>query len=257
MDITNDMHVVDSNHENNVAIGSITTGVSFCLVSILIICLSHLDEPYSEEVADTSEKSAVVDQEAVQSTNDETVTYKQPTVVPGYEEIPYNFGRSTRRFDGPLQAKPEWFHWFKDEIAFSNVAKIRPLTVTTDSYRKFQEIYRNIHVSYLMLLLFPMVSLLALVRTQIQIVDVHVQLIFFSTIFFAVLDIMQSRVSSVLASFKQENSLSNAIGTIKIFVVLAFTLAKLFNKLLGHRTPHSWLPRSRPVAFEQALHAIA
>ena len=81
-----------------------------------------------------------------------------------------------------------------------------------------------------MLLLFPMVSLLALVRTERKIVDVHVQLIFFSTIFFAVLDIIQSRVASVLASFQQENSVSmtNAIGTIKGFVVLAFILAKLF-----------------------------
>jgi hypothetical protein len=61
-------------------------------------------------------------------------------------------------------------------------------------------------------------------------VDVHVQLIFFSSIFFAVLDIIQSRVASVLASFQQANSVSmtNAIGTIKGFVVLAFILAKLF-----------------------------
>jgi len=81
-----------------------------------------------------------------------------------------------------------------------------------------------------MLLLFPMVSLLALVRTERKIVDVHVQLIFFSSIFFAVLDIIQSRVASVLASFQQANSVSmtNAIGTIKGFVVLAFILAKLF-----------------------------
>jgi hypothetical protein len=50
---------VDSNHENNIAIGSITTGVAFCLVSILIICLSHLDEPYSEEVAAETTKNSV------------------------------------------------------------------------------------------------------------------------------------------------------------------------------------------------------
>jgi hypothetical protein len=83
-----------------------------------------------------------------------------------------------------------------------------------------------------MLLLFPLVSILALTKAHTynntRIVDVHVQLIFFSSIFFAVLDIMQSRVSSVLASFTQANSMKTAIGEIKIFVVLAFVLAKLF-----------------------------
>lgn len=93
---------------------------------------------------------------------------------------------------------------------------------------KLQAIYRNIHVSYLMLLLFPLVSMLALVKSNIKVVDVHVQLIFFSSIFFAVLDVFQSRVSSVLASFTEENSIKTGIGEIKTFVVLAFILAKLF-----------------------------
>ncbi len=82
----------------------------------------------------------------------------------------YHFGRP--QFGGPLQA--DWFHWIKDGEAWSKNAKIRPLTETSESYRNYQEIYRNIHVSYLMLLLFPMVSLLSLVRSERQIVDVHV-----------------------------------------------------------------------------------
>jgi hypothetical protein len=234
------MHEVDSNHENNVAIGSITTGVAFCLVSILIICLSHLDEPYSEEVAAADETTPNP------SLNDPE--NKLPgTVVPGYGEMPqeYNFGRP--QFGGPLQAN--WFQWFNEEVAWSKDMKIRPLTDTSESYRKFQEIYRNIHVSYLMLLLFPMVSLLALVRTERKIVDVHVQLIFFSTIFFAVLDIIQSRVASVLASFQQENSVDNAIGTIKIFVVLAFTLAKLFVFIPAYQLTVRYYTKTDDLAF--------
>lgn len=236
MDITENMHEVDSNHENKVAVGSITTGVAFCIVSILIICLSHLDEPYSDEVAATPEivnggDNIVVDN-AGSAENGGSGFVDPGAVMPEISNArlgpqQYNFSRP--QFGGPLQA-PSWFHWINEGEAWNNVAKIRPLTETSESYRNYQEIYRNIHVSYLMLLLFPLVSLLSLVRSERQIVDVHVQLIFFSAIFFAVLDIIQSRVASVLASFQQENSVSmtNAIGTIKGFVVLAFILAKLF-----------------------------
>jgi len=246
MDITDNMHEVDSNHENNVAIGSITTGVAFCLVSILIICLSHLDEPYSEEVTAADETTQNPSLSVENNTNDPE--NKLPgTVVPEYVPQEYNFGRP--QFGGPLQANPNWFQWFNEEVAWSKDMKIRPLTDTSESYRKFQEIYRNIHVSYLMLLLFPMVSLLALVRTERKIVDVHVQLIFFSTIFFAVLDIIQSRVASVLASFHQENSVDSAIGTIKIFVVLAFTLAKLFVFMPAYQLTVVYYTKTDDLAF--------
>ncbi len=137
--------------------------------------------------------------------------------------------------------------------------KIRPLTNTSESYRKFQEIYRNIHVSYLMLMLFPMVSLLALVRTERKIVDVHVQLIFFSTIFFAVLDIIQSRVASVLASFQQDNSVSkkNAIGTIKAFVVLALFLSKLFVFVPAYQLTVRYYTKNDDLAFWLVMPQLA
>lgn len=257
MDITDNMHAVDSKHENHVAIGSITTGVAFCLVSILIICLSHLDEPYSEEVAaadDTQTNDAPPQQKAandVSRSEDggsafvDAVTVPEMGIAARLGPQQYHFGRP--QFGGPLQAG--WFQWFNEEVAWSKDMKIRPLTDTSDSYRKFQEIYRNIHVSYLMLLLFPMVSLLALVRTERKIVDVHVQLIFFSTIFFAVLDIIQSRVASVLASFQQENSVDNAIGTIKIFVVLAFTLAKFFVFIPAYQLTVRYYTKTDDLAF--------
>jgi hypothetical protein len=258
MDITGNMHEVDSNHENNVAIGSITTGVAFCLVSILIICLSHLDEPYSEEVAATPEivnggdKTGVNDAAMAEDggggfVDPNTVNHVlDPTSNSRLGPQQYHFGRA--QFGGPLQAN---FQWFNEEVAWSKDMKIRPLKDTSESYRKFQEIYRNIHVSYLMLLLFPMVSLLALVRTERKIVDVHVQLIFFSTIFFAVLDIIQSRVASVLASFQQENSVSmtNAIGTIKGFVVLAFILAKLFVFVPAYQLTVRYYTKTDDLAF--------
>ena len=254
MDIKDDMHKVDANHENNVAIGSITTGVSFCLVSILIICLSHLDDPYSEGTQQTStpEKSSVVDQEAVQSTNDETVNYTQPTVVPGYGEMPteYNFAQQSRQFRGPKHLN---FELFGKDVAWSTTPKVIPFASHSTAYLKLQEIHRNIHVSYLMLLLFPLVSILALVRSKNKIVDVHVQLIFFSGIFFAVLDIMQSRVSSVLASFEQENSMSTAIGRVKIFVVLAFNLAKLFVFLPAYQLTVVYYTRTQEIEFGLVL----
>ena len=118
---------------------------------------------------------------------------------------------------------------------------------------KLQAIYRNIHVSYLMLLLFPLVSILALVRSKNKVVDVHVQLIFFSSIFFAVLDIMHSRVSSVLASFKGENSIKTRIGEIKTFVILAFILAKFFVFLPAYQLTVQYYTKTGELEFALVL----
>jgi len=241
LDIKHDMHSVDSNKENSVAIGSISTGFSFCLVSILIICISHLDEPYSEDANVESTPARI---EMGENANKDETTVKLGDVdlsVPA-EQVTgsnsylmpqqYNFAQHARQFRGPLQFK---LPLFGNEVDFidgndhwSDTAIIRALKTESAPYMKLQAIYRNIHVSYLMLLLFPLVAMLALVRSKNQVVDVHVQLIFFSSIFFTVLDIFQSRVSSVLASFTEENSIKTGIGKIKTFVVLAFILAKLF-----------------------------
>ena len=241
LDIKYDMHSVDSNNENSVAIGSISTGFSFCLVSILIICISHLDEPYSEDANVESTPARI---EMGENANKDETTVKLGDVdltVPA-EQVTgsnsylmpqqYNFAQHARQFRGPLQVK---LPLFGNEVDFingndhwSDQAKFRALTQESAPYMKLQAIYRNIHVSYLMLLLFPLVAMLALVKSKNKVVDVHVQLIFFSSIFFAVLDVFQSRVSSVLASFTHENSIKTGIGEIKTFVVLAFILAKLF-----------------------------
>lgn len=237
LDIKYDMHSVDSNNENSVAIGSISTGFSFCLVSLLIICISHLDEPYSEDANVESTPARIEMGENANNGEEVVKTDEVQVTVPDVSNsylMPqqYNFAQHARQFRGPLQGKLPLFgnevDFIDGNVHWSEEAKIRALKHESAPYMKLQAIYRNIHVSYLMLLLFPLVSMLALVRSENKVVDVHVQLIFFSSIFFAVLDVFQSRVSSVLASFTQENSIKTGIGEIKTFVVLAFILAKLF-----------------------------
>ena len=119
-------------------------------------------------------------------------------------------------------------------ICFSHVDDV--VDVDGDKYGSFSEYYRrfetymhlNINSSFLILLLLPLFVLLSLTAYGHPVVDVHVQLVFFSYIFFAVLDVLQTRVVSVLASLEDGNSLAPGIGMIKGFVVLAFVLCKFF-----------------------------
>jgi hypothetical protein len=261
LDIKYDMQSVDSSHENNVAIGSISTGFSFCLVSILIICISHLDEPYSEDANNEYAGTELKEQKPmeVEGGNGGQENVPGLTVVPGYGEVPtqYNFAQHARQFRGPLQVPLPLFgnevDFINGDVHWSGQAKIRALKHESAPYMKLQAIYRNIHVSYLMLLLFPLVSILALVRSKNKVVDVHVQLIFFSSIFFAVLDIMQSRVSSVLASFKGENSIKTGIGEIKTFVILAFILAKFFVFLPAYQLTVQYYTKTGELEFALVL----
>ena len=193
-DIQPDMYKVDT-----VAIGSITTGISFYLVCMLIICFTHLHDPDSAVVAEKSEPAA---------------SSELQSLVPGAVE---NGGL------GPVGA-PGIFN-------FSLWSAVAPTVRTTDAdrYRRFEDMYLNIHVSYLVLLLTPLFLILALAAGKQVVVDVHVQLFFFSSIFFAVLDVFQTRVTSVLASLTQTDqmSVSTPLGMVKGFVVLAFILCKL------------------------------
>ena len=95
----------------------------------------------------------------------------------------------------------------------------------------------NLNMSFLILLLLPLFMILGLLDREKAVIDVHIQLIFFSAIFFAVLDIFQVRVMPVLeeltvqgGGIKTEDSdkLSSQLHYIKIFVVLACILCKLF-----------------------------
>jgi hypothetical protein len=95
----------------------------------------------------------------------------------------------------------------------------------------------NLNMSFLILLLLPLFMILGLLDHEKAVVDVHIQLIFFSSIFFAVLDIFQMRVTPVLeelnlvdcgVSSEYIDKVESYINYIKIFVVLACTLCKLF-----------------------------
>jgi hypothetical protein len=79
--------------------------------------------------------------------------------------------------------------------------------------------------------------ILGLLDHEKAVVDVHIQLIFFSSIFFAALDIFQMRVMPVLEELSTANcgiatedniKVTQYLWYIKVFVVLACILCKLF-----------------------------
>jgi hypothetical protein len=76
--------------------------------------------------------------------------------------------------------------------------------------------------------MFPMVVVVILTQTYRAIVDVHIQLCFFSFIFYATLNVFQTRTTAVLLCLKTEGASTEALGLVKLFVVLAFSLCKCF-----------------------------
>ena len=201
LDIQQDMYQKDT-----VAIGSITTGISFCVVLLLIICFTHLHDPDSEP----TKKSP---QAVVGDPDTETAV-----LMPAQSEI--------QTFEMPKLSFPRFELWSPQKTVQTSDAH---------RYTRLQDMYLNIYGAYLVLLVMPLFTVLALTMMKQVVVDVFVQLIFFSSIFFAVLDIFQTRVMSVLASLTQTGS-SVPTGVpappvgfffVKCFVVLAFILCKL------------------------------
>jgi hypothetical protein len=190
LDLSNDMHELNEDHENKISIGSITTGFYFCVISIIFVCFSQLDDP------EHAEKPAIVTASVEDA---QAPAVAAPTVV-------------------PAQA---FFKW-PAVLQESNVED------ENASNKRVHEIHGMLHTSQLLLVVFPLVLILALVKTKNLIVDVHLQLIFFSGIFFALLDIIETRVVTVLASLDTALDIKHPIGKIKFFVVLALFLAKLF-----------------------------
>lgn len=116
-----------------------------------------------------------------------------------------------------------------DEPSVTESPSYEQYKAETENYKRFEaQLHLNVNTSFLILLVLPLFALLSLTYFGKSVVDVHVQLVFFSYIFFAVLDVVQSRVVSVLASLAEGNSLASGIGFIKAFVVLAFVLCKFF-----------------------------
>ena len=59
-------------------------------------------------------------------------------------------------------------------------------------------IHRNMYLSYAALLMMPMAVVFILASSHAAVVDVHIQLVFFSFIFYAALDVFQTRTTAVL-----------------------------------------------------------
>ena len=124
---------------------------------------------------------------------------------------------------------------------------------------KNEHMFRNIYLSYACLLIMPLAVVFILQHTHDAIVDVQIQLVFFSFIFYATLDVFQTRTTAVLlclqdaepdpkpteTTAKVENlegggsAQQKLVPTkltlqyIKFFVVLAFFLCKCFALMPG------------------------
>ena len=99
---------------------------------------------------------------------------------------------------------------------------------------KREHMHRHIYVSYACLLMFPLVVLFILAHTHTPLVDVHIQLVFFSFIFYATLDVFQARATAVLLCVctpetdELKAKHTQELQVVKFFVVLAFFLCKCF-----------------------------
>ena len=133
------------------------------------------------------------------------------------------------------------------------VADAKPGDINTP---KNEHMFRNIYLSYACLLMLPLAVVFILQHTHDAIVDVQIQLVFFSFIFYATLDVFQTRTTAVLecledaeadakpaqatASVENVESANQQLQPIKLtlhhvkfFVVLAFFLCKCFALLPG------------------------
>lgn len=226
-DIKNDNLSSVADNKSTYAIGSITTGFSFCVVTLMIMCFTYMQEPYERDKPLKSTNITEQSGSQIQEKKDEengtnggnSVLDDRASIVQGngsrFQIRSLNFG--------PFEY-PHYTYGKPGE-------KYIPTHIEQSSaYTRLCDIYFNIHTSYLMLLIFPLVWIVALNGTGKVIVDVHIQLIFFSVIFVAFLDICQALVMSVLQTFDATHTLLNKhpIGLVKTFVVLAFYLCKAF-----------------------------
>jgi hypothetical protein len=212
-----------ADNKSTYAIGSITTGFSFSVVTLMIMCFTYMQEPYEKE------KEVAPAQTQVNTTNEDEENAAKNVTVEEFG-IPVNPPQgSGSRF----QVRSLNFNRFEyDNYAFGTPPEkyIPKHIAQSTAYTRLCDIYFNIHTSYLMLLIFPLVWIVALNGSGKVIVDVHIQLIFFSVIFVAFLDICQALVMSVLQTFDETHTIlkGDPIGLVKTFVVLAFYLCKAF-----------------------------
>jgi hypothetical protein len=212
-DIDNDNISEVEDNKSKYAIGSIATGFSFCVVTLMIMCFTYMQEPYEVERNEPKGKPDGLTQGGANN---------PPPMEQTREEG--GLGNDKDLYIGGLWKYPSDYN-----IRREPDAKYMPThTNRSEAYTRLCDIYYNIHMSYLMLLIFPLVVILALHSTNTVLVDVHIQLIFFSSIFVALLDICQALVMGVLSTFNTTVEISDPIELVKVFVVLAFVLCKLF-----------------------------
>lgn len=204
-DIDSDNISEVQDYKSTYAIGSITTGFSFCVVTLMIMCFTYMQEPYDPKKSTGAKKPSTV--KTVTSTQDQ----------------------SGEGGDGLNSKNIQFGHFFDYEDYVSGDSVPRPsYSERSPNYKRLCDIYYNIHMSYLTLLIFPLIVIVVLHSTKTVFVDVHIQMIFFSSIFFALLDICQALVTSVLSTFDSTHTIFTPIGYVKVFVVLAFLLCKSF-----------------------------
>jgi hypothetical protein len=103
------------------------------------------------------------------------------------------------------------------------------------SHPKREHMHRHIYLSYASLLMFPLVVLFILANSHTALVDVHVQLVFFSFVFYGGLDVFQTRATAVLLCLPgppedvtNRDWFKTELYVLKFFVVFAFFLCKCF-----------------------------
>jgi len=110
---------------------------------------------------------------------------------------------------------------------------LEPITISTPLT---EHMHRNIYLSYTSILMLPLVAVLVLSMPHLAVVDVHIQLIFFSFIFYATLDVFQTRTTAILlcspcaetAENKPPEAVVHELHGVNFFVGLAFILCKCF-----------------------------
>jgi len=103
---------------------------------------------------------------------------------------------------------------------------VAPVPALNDAQK--EHLHRNIYLSYSSLLMFPLLVLFILSQSHAAVVDVHIQLVFFSFIFYSTLDVFQTRTTAVLLCLKHEAAAGPQLSLVKFFVVFAFIACKCF-----------------------------
>ena len=189
---------VTGNMSVDVAIGSVSTSFSVVVVCLLIICF---------EYAFMNGKLLVLEQPS---------HAVEPAVVDASNrtgDVETAGANAAASGEAPADAQ------ITTAVATADAEINKP---------QKEHMHRNIYLSYACLLIFPLVVVLMLAQRHAAIVDVHIQLCFFSFIFYATLDVFQTRTTAILLCMETKPVSGPAIGLIKFFVVLAFCLCKCF-----------------------------